>query len=224
LPHGAYDGQVITGQSLKRARHAAFITQQKVADELQVALRTIGNWERGGTVPKKHWDAIARILPDAETESFEQGDEERAFSPELEEQFLADMRANTERFMSLAKNGESMEELALLQRKLYFGAIDALDFVESALRAGVATRLVREMASSISSTIIDAGTATFLGDVEGFDPMGSIIFRAAQLDQKARERPSDTRRIYGLEGMYAAKDPADVSEGQDAESVRGEGE
>lgn len=94
--------------------------------------------------------------------------------------------------------------------------------MEVALRAGVATRLVREMASAISSTVIDAGTVTILGNVEGFDPMGLIVFRAAQLDQRARERPTESRTLYGVEGMYMAKDPEDrtaanVSDGPDDE-------
>ncbi len=201
---------MITGESLKRARLAAFMTQQQVADGLQVALRTIGNWERGGSVPKKHWDAIRRTLPGVdEGATPDPGDS--GITPELEARFLGDMRANSERFMRLADAGLSAEELAELQLELYRGAIAALDFVEAAMRAGVATRLVREMAAAISSAVIDAGTVTLLGRVEGYDPMGMIVFRAAKIDQEARERPTENRTIYGVEGMYAASDPSDAA-------------
>lgn len=217
LPARAYDGQVITGESLKRARLASFMTQQAVADALQVALRTIGNWERGGSVPRKHWDAIRELLPKADEGALPEP-EGSGITPELESRFMEDMRANSARFMSLREQGLSAADLAELQRKLYYGAIDSLDFVENAFRAGVATRLVREMAAAISSTVIDAGTVTILGQIEGFDPMGLIVFRAAKLDQEARDRPTEDRTIYGVEGMYAARNPGDVSAGSDTES------
>jgi hypothetical protein len=35
------------------------LTQSEVAEKLGVSLRTVGNWERGQVIPRKHWDALS---------------------------------------------------------------------------------------------------------------------------------------------------------------------
>lgn len=38
------------------------MTQQELADALSVSLRTVGNWERTGVVPRKHWGAVEAVF------------------------------------------------------------------------------------------------------------------------------------------------------------------
>lgn len=53
----------IDGESLREAREQTGKTQQELADAVGVSLRTVGNWERGGVVPRKHWPKVLRALP-----------------------------------------------------------------------------------------------------------------------------------------------------------------
>lgn len=48
-----------TGDEIRTARQRAGLTQQQLATQIGVSQRTIGNWERGETVPQRH---AARIL------------------------------------------------------------------------------------------------------------------------------------------------------------------
>lgn len=57
----------MSGSQIKAARERAQLTQQQLAERLGVGLRTVGNWERGETVPKNRMAAIEALLgePDA---------------------------------------------------------------------------------------------------------------------------------------------------------------
>jgi transcriptional regulator with XRE-family HTH domain len=50
------------GAQIKAARERRGWTQQKLAAELGVGSRTIGNWERGETVPKSRAGMLDAVL------------------------------------------------------------------------------------------------------------------------------------------------------------------
>jgi transcriptional regulator with XRE-family HTH domain len=52
----------ITGEQIKASRERQRMTQQELADEVGVSLRTVGSWERGETVPRNRMGAIAEAL------------------------------------------------------------------------------------------------------------------------------------------------------------------
>jgi transcriptional regulator with XRE-family HTH domain len=52
----------ITGEMIKASRERQRMTQQELADEVGVSLRTVGSWERGETVPRNRIGAIAEAL------------------------------------------------------------------------------------------------------------------------------------------------------------------
>jgi len=52
----------ITGEQIKEQRERRHLTQQELADELGVSLRTVGSWERGESVPRSRMGAIREVL------------------------------------------------------------------------------------------------------------------------------------------------------------------
>lgn len=53
---------MISGDHIRAAREAAGLTQQQLANALGVTLRTVGNWERGESVPRNREAKIRSIL------------------------------------------------------------------------------------------------------------------------------------------------------------------
>jgi len=52
----------ITSEQIKSARERRQMTQQELADEVGVSLRTVGSWERGESVPRNRMGAVAEAL------------------------------------------------------------------------------------------------------------------------------------------------------------------
>lgn len=52
----------MTGPEIKAARERAKMTQQQLAKQIGVGLRTVGNWERGETVPKNRMAALEELF------------------------------------------------------------------------------------------------------------------------------------------------------------------
>jgi len=52
----------ITSEQIKSARERRQMTQQELADEVGVSLRTVGSWERGESIPRNRMGAIAEAL------------------------------------------------------------------------------------------------------------------------------------------------------------------
>jgi len=52
----------ITAEQIKSARERRRMTQQELADEVGVSLRTVGSWERGESVPRNRMGAVAEAL------------------------------------------------------------------------------------------------------------------------------------------------------------------
>lgn len=55
---------MITGQQIRSARERAGLTQEELANRLGVSMRSVGNWERGATVPRSKSAAVEAILGD----------------------------------------------------------------------------------------------------------------------------------------------------------------
>jgi DNA-binding transcriptional regulator YiaG len=56
------DMSSFTAEDIKNARERLRMTQQQLADELGVSLRTVGAWERGESVPRNRMAALAEAL------------------------------------------------------------------------------------------------------------------------------------------------------------------
>lgn len=52
------------GAEIVEAREAAGLTQEQLAQLVGVSIRTIGNWERGTTVPKNRLGRLRKVLAD----------------------------------------------------------------------------------------------------------------------------------------------------------------
>lgn len=52
----------MTGDEIRAAREARGWTQQQLADAVEVGSRTIGNWERGETVPKNRLGMLRKVF------------------------------------------------------------------------------------------------------------------------------------------------------------------
>lgn len=50
------------GERIREARERAHLTQEQLGQKVGVSLRTIGNWERGTTVPKNRKAALEEVL------------------------------------------------------------------------------------------------------------------------------------------------------------------
>lgn len=55
---------MIEGNEIRAARERAGLSQQELAKRLDVSLRTVGNWERGETVPRNREAKIRDVLAD----------------------------------------------------------------------------------------------------------------------------------------------------------------
>lgn len=51
-----------TGEQIRRAREALRMTQQQLATELGVGLRTVGRWERDEAIPRSALGALVHVL------------------------------------------------------------------------------------------------------------------------------------------------------------------
>lgn len=72
---------MIDGAEMRAARERAGLTQTEVAKRVGVSLRTVGNWERGESVPRSKEQAIRAALGDHLQDSTpEQGTTLRAAS------------------------------------------------------------------------------------------------------------------------------------------------
>lgn len=53
---------MINGNEIRAARERAGLTQGELATRVGVSLRTVGNWERGETVPQNRASAVEQVL------------------------------------------------------------------------------------------------------------------------------------------------------------------
>ena len=77
------------------------MTQQELADLLGLSERSVQDYERGVTVPYKHFDRLAQIFPGRSAEWFRLGDEGiKANDPAVIEEALRPVREQQERVLS----------------------------------------------------------------------------------------------------------------------------
>jgi transcriptional regulator with XRE-family HTH domain len=55
---------VIDGEQIRTARQTAGLTQEELARHVGVSQRTVGNWERGDTVPRDREPQLRSVLRD----------------------------------------------------------------------------------------------------------------------------------------------------------------
>lgn len=55
---------MIDGTEIRQARERARLTQEQLAHTLGVSLRTVGNWERGASVPRSSEARLRDVLAD----------------------------------------------------------------------------------------------------------------------------------------------------------------
>lgn len=55
---------MISGDEIRSARERAHLTQQQLGASVGVTFRTVGNWERGETIPRNREAAIRSALAD----------------------------------------------------------------------------------------------------------------------------------------------------------------
>lgn len=53
---------MMTGEQIRAARERAGLTQEQLGQRVGVTLRTVGNWERGATVPRNRMAALESAL------------------------------------------------------------------------------------------------------------------------------------------------------------------
>lgn len=58
----------MTGDEIREARERAGLTQEQLAQRLGVTLRTVGNWERGATVPRNRLARLRDVFPGQQQE------------------------------------------------------------------------------------------------------------------------------------------------------------
>lgn len=56
------DNMEITAEQIRAGRERIQMTQQQLADEIGVSLRTVGSWERGESVPRNRMAALTEAL------------------------------------------------------------------------------------------------------------------------------------------------------------------
>jgi transcriptional regulator with XRE-family HTH domain len=54
----------VDGDQIRARREARGWTQQQLAQEIGVGQRTVGNWERGETIPKNRLGRLRAVLDD----------------------------------------------------------------------------------------------------------------------------------------------------------------
>lgn len=55
---------MISGEEIRQARERSGLTQSELAQRIGVSMRTVGNWERGESVPRNREGAIKVALAD----------------------------------------------------------------------------------------------------------------------------------------------------------------
>lgn len=87
------------GKRIKHARELAGMTQEELAQQVGVVLRTVGNWERGATVPQRKLAKVGAVLGvnlavggDGDDPGYVSAPGERVEGSVIEQQLLDEIR------------------------------------------------------------------------------------------------------------------------------------
>jgi transcriptional regulator with XRE-family HTH domain len=104
-----------SAEEIRSAREQAGLTQEELGAKLGVSMRTVGNWERGSTIPRSKARAIQAVLGEylATTEG-----NEPSLSAASDVELLAEIakrlsRANRQQQESQRKEAPSQDEVGL---------------------------------------------------------------------------------------------------------------
>jgi DNA-binding transcriptional regulator YiaG len=197
----------ISAEDIKSGRERQHMTQQELADELGVSLRTVGSWERGESVPRNRAAALAEVLGMEGVSEF-------------------GTKALLRRLGQLAK--QRREEIGLprqgMAREYGLGSdktIVAFEFgrtlpsgtsqrkIERALdwKVGVideVMRMVNRKASDITMEELDAEDALYLsaqGEVKGLELVSDDALLAEvrrRMTESSRHLSEAAQHMYGL--------------------------
>ncbi len=106
---------MISSEEIRSAREQAGLTQEELALRLGVSMRTVGNWERGATIPRAKARAISAVLGEY-LNPLREGEPSLAAASDVE--LLAEIakrlsRANRQRQESHRKDVTSQDEVDL---------------------------------------------------------------------------------------------------------------
>lgn len=79
---------MINGTEIRRARERANLTQEELAERVGVSLRTVGNWERGSSVPRSREGMIRAVLGD---HAFGTSEDEPSLSAASDAELIAEV-------------------------------------------------------------------------------------------------------------------------------------
>lgn len=181
------------------------MTQAEAADALGVAHRTIGNWERGRVIPERHWATIAAVFPKADLPF---PSSSATLQEDLETQFRRSDILRRAEDVSAAWRSAKLPSAAGAtheqQQALFEGASTSLDWVETAVSAGISAQVVEELTKGITHATFEAAALAFRGDLESIDLVTDIAYRAGSLAELARRR--DASRSSSDETPGASED------------------
>lgn len=188
----------ITGEAIKEARERLQLTQQELADELGVSLRTVGSWERGESVPRSRMGAI-RVVLGMESPNDGRSELGRLMNEELEAsgrgpvQIVGSWALSPKRAFYWWKDGTSAPS-----RKYRAQLEDALGW-----RRGVVTEI-------LDAPITKTFTLSEVRDWSAQPKPGPVKARDLSTDELLMEL---TRRVGAMESELEALRPAPVSLG-----------
>ena len=224
----------ITAEQIRTARERSRMTQQELADNIGVSLRTVGSWERGETIPRNRIGALAELL------GLEVGG--REFGRDALKRRLGEL-ARERRQKDLGVSREAMAASSGIQstktiRDFEYGATVPQDVTKEKLERALGwrrgaiddvLRMVNTKASNITMDMVDSpALRPAARPLKGFataDLLKELLVRLPKLVEAAEavdadEAEMDAQYLYGL---AANNDPSHLERLQEGtrESPRG---
>lgn len=204
----------ITGEQIRTQRERLQMTQQELADHVGVSMRTIGNWERGETVPRNRIGALAELL------GLEVGG--REFGRDALKRRLGEL-ARQRREFDLEVSREAFAAATGIQstktiRDFEYGETVPQDVTKEKFEKGLGwkrgaiddvLRMVNTKASEITMDMVDEPRrAPYARPLRGFstqDLLKELLLRLGKMSE-AKEAVQDAPQY--LYGLAANNDPS----------------
>jgi transcriptional regulator with XRE-family HTH domain len=185
----------ISAEQIRSGRERLMMTQQQLADELGVSLRTVGNWERGETVPRNRLAPLAEVLRLTDEPLFgseallrrlgqlaKQRREEIGLGRQL---FSKEAGLGSDRTVTQFEFGRTVPSMAS-QRKIEKALGWRLGVIDTILRQ------VNRMASEITMEDVDAEDSLYL---ESQELKSLALYTDDELMDELRRRLKTDRRV-----------------------------